>query len=260
MTGRHGESRSARVDQGHATAAPRFPPAPRAAIRCHACPARRSGICAPLTAAELADGAEFRSGLRALPAHGSLFRAGDRMDACMMLTSGWVALVTDTADGQRQVLDIALPGALLGFQVEGDPIAQHGAEALNDVTVCVLDTVRLRRAVRTDTRLAMRLSHLTSCSEHRAHEHLTNLGLRPARARVANLLLELALRLTPDRVPAAGDVLRVPLRLVDIGQALALSPEHVSRMLSELRRAGVLDLRRGRLRVLDLAAWQQEAG
>jgi CRP/FNR family transcriptional regulator len=233
---------------------------PTVAQGCRGCPARRTGLCAPLTPDELESDLRFRRGETTLPPGAMLYRAGDRQDACHVVMDGWLALVSDAPDGRRQILDIAMPGALLGFHPEGEPIAAHGAEALTPTRLCVLDQARLRERLLARPQLALRVAHLTACSEQRAHEHLMNIGLRPARARVANLLLELVQRAREGRLPSAGLTLRVPLRLTEIGQALSLSPEHVSRMLADLRRAGVLDLRRGRLRVLNPAAWLAEAG
>jgi CRP/FNR family transcriptional regulator len=53
----------------------------------------------------------------------------------------------------------------------------------------------------TNPRLAVRLHRQITANEGRAHDHLTNLGLRGARERIAHLLLEIYVRLR-RRLPA----------------------------------------------------------
>ena len=75
-------------------------------------------------------------------------------------------------------------------------------------------------------------------------EWVNNLGSRQAVDRIAHLLCELAGRLEIVRLSEHGrDRLKVeiPLRQVDVAEAVGLSTVHVNRSLQELRRRGLIE-------------------
>jgi CRP/FNR family transcriptional regulator len=106
----------------------------------------------------------------------------------------------------------------------------------------------------------LRFIEIMAGAEARAYEHLTSVGRRSARERVANLLMELLLR--ARRVEPAGGTARMMLPLMQphIGDALGLASETVCRTLAVMRRDGVVVLRAQKLEVLDIERLAEEAG
>jgi len=114
--------------------------------------------------------------------------------------------------------------------------------------------------VEANSRLAVVLCRQIIADEARAHDHLTNLGLRSARERIAHLLLELYVRLY-DRLPStAGEVISLPLSQEQIGNALGLTFVHVSRMLRGLREERIVRLANHRLEIIGPRALIVAAG
>ncbi len=87
-------------------------------------------------------------------------------------------------------------------------------------------------------------------------EWTVNLGQRTAIERVGHLFCELFLRLRCVGL-TEGDSCALPLTQVELADALGLSNVHVNRTLQELRRAGLIVLKGGRLTIPDFAALQK---
>jgi CRP-like cAMP-binding protein len=76
---------------------------------------------------------------------------------------------------------------------------------------------------------------------------------RPALERVALLLLDIICRIEGCSRAAVGDrKVDLPITQEHMADALGLTPIHVNRMLQKLRKAGILSLEHGVLRILDL--------
>jgi CRP-like cAMP-binding protein len=173
---------------------------------------------------------------------------------------GWLALAVLTPNGERAIVDFALPGDFIGFHGEADQPFNHSAECLTPVRACVLPTAQLRQAMPQRPEFALRLAQLAACAELRAQDHLVNVGARHAPERIAHLLLALFLRATGRPPTRPGESIAFPLRLSDIGEATALTAVHASRVLKRLRLDGIVALRNRRLTVLDPARLVATAG
>jgi len=199
-----------------------------------------------------------RPSFRTLKAGESLYFQGDESRHVYLLLDGWAFRHQNLEDGRRQILDFALAGAVFGF-----PIADshtHGVEALTPCTFSVFTRDNLFDLLQRIPMLGLRFVETMAGAEARAYEHLTSVGRRNARERVAHLLMELLLR--ARRVDTAGGTTRMllPLMQPHIADALGLASETVCRTLAAMRKDGVLVLRAHRLEVLDIARLAEEAG
>src|SRR5689334_2992224 len=88
---------------------------------CPKCPVHAKGLCAPL----LPDQVRFLESLstgKQLYASGSeLFAQGEVCSSYFTIMEGWAFTYVLLEQGNRQILDFALPGEFLGFQA--DPAA-----------------------------------------------------------------------------------------------------------------------------------------
>ena len=94
----------------------------------------------------------------------------------------------------------------------------------------------------------------------RAHEHMTSLGRRSARERIAALIVELTCRAQCTDLGKREYSIDLPVTQIMIGDALGLSNEHVCRVLGKLAGDGVIEINNHTLKVLDQAALAREAG
>ena len=179
-------------------------------------------------------------------------------EAAFVVSGGWVSLQRIVGDGQRHIIEFAVPGDLIGFSFAADRKADHFAVALTDVVLCVADHEGLKRHLEAHHPLVEQVGAYLLAEQNLARHQLTNITQNPAINRTANLLLQLFLRVT-GRNPVAGDTLAMPLTQEQIGDAIGLTAVHVNRMLRQMRMDGVLTLKSGTLSVLDPARFQELA-
>ena len=203
---------------------------------------------------------DLESGARVMAAGSDLYRQGDICSSYFIVLNGWIALSVLLDDGSCQILDFALPGAVLGFQSAPNAPMYHSAHCLSVVRLYAFPRRKLDIIIETNPRLAVLLCRQITANEGRAHDHLTNLGLRSAKARIAHLLLEIYVRLR-RRLPAEpGEIIQLPLSQGHIGQALGLTYVHVCRTLQILREQKIVRFANHRLEIIDPTALIAAAG
>jgi CRP-like cAMP-binding protein len=209
---------------------------------------------------ELGTIADLEAGARVIPIGSDLYRQGDICFTYFIVLNGWIALSMLLDDGSCQILDFALPGAILGFQQAPNAPMYHSARCLSVVRVYAFPRRKLDIIIETNPRLAILLCRQVTANEARAHDHLANIGLRDARHRIAHLLLELYVRVR-GRLPAErGETIQLPLSQGQIGQALGLTYVHVCRTLQILREQKIVSLANHRLEIIDPEALRATAG
>jgi CRP/FNR family transcriptional regulator, anaerobic regulatory protein len=189
---------------------------------------------------------------------GGLIAQCDSRNMISVLLSGWAFRFQTLPEGKRQILDFVFAGALLGFG-SGDT-NWYGVEAVTTCTVASLQYIQFRRLLGGCPTLAIQVAERVADSEMRAHEHMTGLGRRTARERVAALIVELMERTKPSKSGLCAQKLELPVTQIMIGDALGLSNEHVCRTLAKLADDGVIELNRHALHVLNPIAIAREAG
>jgi CRP/FNR family nitrogen fixation transcriptional regulator len=141
------------------------------------------------------------------------------------------------SDGRRQIGAFHLLGDIFGL--ESGPVHRFTAEAVVETTVRLVKRQSLQTVANNDPIVGCHLLSMTSINLERAENHLLLLGRNTALERVAAFLIEMDERLT-----AAG-IMALPMSRRDIADYLGLTLETVSRELSYLHGAGVLDFRAG---------------
>ncbi len=193
----------------------------------------------------------YRVGDRKIGAGEDLFIMGATGRAIFNLLEGCAAVYILLADGRKQIVQFALPGAILGLLPPDVGTTAVGAEALTDVLVSVVPLSVLISHARKEPDIAMRLafSQATDCGM--AYSHLTSIGRRTARERVALLLLELFTRFRAHWRGHRGEEMILPLTQEQIGDATGLTYVHVNRVLSSLRKEGIVQFHYRRLKILN---------
>ena len=178
---------------------------------CRGCPIRKLTVCQVFKVEELNILEDFKTGDRILPAGTRLYQKGESITELYNLLDGWVVLNRLLTSGRHQILEFVLPGAFLGYQSDLKGPMLHGAKCLTDVVVCVFPRHSFPSFMRRHPEVAVRLASIKARDEARAHDHLTNIGTRASRARLAHLLLELHIRVR-RRYPTTDDgIVELPL-------------------------------------------------
>lgn len=201
--------------------------------------------------------ADDRSAILALPATKKSFgrdaymvREGARTTECNLLLRGFAYRQKLLSDGERQIISIHIPTEFIDLQNGILGTADHNVQSLNHSEVAAVPRSALMELTdkSASARLAMWIDTLIDASIFR--EWVVNVGRRDARARIAHLLCELALRL--ERTGAGRDgSFDLPLTQEQLADATGLTAVHTNRTLQSLRREGLIQLSNGILRVLD---------
>ena len=188
----------------------------------------------------------------------TLIEQSTERQSVLVLMSGWAFRYQTLADGKRQILDFVFAGALLGFG--SAETNSYGVETVTACTVATIPLTQFKRLLAACPAFAIKVVETVSDSEMRAHEHITSLGRRSARERIAAFIVELALQTQLFDSGGCADTLQLPVTQMMIGDALGLSNEHVCRMLAKLAGDGIIELERHAIKVLDTWALAREAG
>lgn len=174
--------------------------------------------------------------------------ANGRSSNCFFtLRRGWACAERELADGQRQVLDIFLPGQVMGLRELSfqRPITEF--LALTEVEACPFPRERLKTVIDQSPRLARLFFLILAREQSMLVERIISIGRRPAANRLAHFILELKIRLNEP-----GNRFCLPLSQAVIGDALGLSAVHVSRTLKQLRADGLVVMDNGSACIEDL--------
>ncbi len=221
----------------------------RLPVDCPSCRARIDGLCKDCAPEVLRVIAGYKSSDRLFKAGEDLFRLGERCDEVYHLVDGWVFLYALLEDGRRQILHFALPGAILGFYT--DSIAVYGAQALTDTAVGIIPHNNLGALVEEYPGIGLRLAWMVWRECNLAYEHLSSIGRRSARERVARSLLELFVRYRMQWPRHRSEEMHLPLTQEHVADATGLTGVHVNRILRDLRKDGIVEFHYRRLRILN---------
>ena len=152
--------------------------------------------------------------------------------------------------GGRHISRFYAPGDLCDLSWLVADTADQSVMALTPLRAARLDRARLDARLRIDPGLSMTVAR-DALTEMRAQaEWLITLGCKSAAEKIAHFLCELYLRLE-RRGKAAEKVCDFPLSQQDVADFTGMTAVHACRTLRELRKDGMIELRRRRLRIID---------
>ncbi len=220
---------------------------------CSACAVGASAIYAPTHAlAPDSVQATRRTITRVNPRH-IIQRAGDKIDTVSTLKRGWACSFIQFPDGRRQIVSFLLPGDPIGVESVyfGTFTATHSVQVLTHALVCAFDSADMLKLMGSAEEGLPYFARYLVKHRLQAERRLASIGRKRAIGRIAELLLELQ-DIAAERNLLRDGALDFPLRQEHVADALGLTPSHVNRTMLTLRRTGIIDVGRGRLRVLDV--------
>jgi CRP-like cAMP-binding protein len=195
------------------------------------------------------DLSKYRLSERVLARGQPLFSQGEDGDYVYVALAGWVALEHVLSNGASQIIDFALPGALLGHQRSADGAFTVSAQCVTDCWVIVFQRRRLLELVRAHDRLYGLYEATLAEDTARVQRRLANVTRRRGAEKLADLIVELV-----DRAAAAAedeDPTTLPVSQTQFAAALGLTNVYVSRVAKALTSRGLIAWRKRRLHVLD---------
>lgn len=220
-------------------------------------------VAATQPTAERADALPIYQSVHSIPARRIICRERDLHDSVPIICSGWAASVIMLSDGSRQILSFLLPGDLVSTTLLFEPRSHCLVEAVTDVAYGSFKRSELKELLLQHPSLFEQLSRAWIEEKDRADQLIVDLGRRTAEERIARLIFSLADRLARrgmTRVDAASAIeMDFPLRQHHIADATGLTPVHVSKVLSEFRRNGLIRISDRSLAILDPGGFRRIA-
>ncbi|KNY19640.1 helix-turn-helix domain-containing protein [Methylobacterium sp. ARG-1] len=192
---------------------------------------------------------------RLVAAGTDLVREGDKPEGVFLVMAGLVCRHKLRANGARQIMAYLVPGDLCDLDVALLSRMDHTISTLSSCRVVRLDPEMVADLLVNHPRIARGLRMAQLVDEATLREWLVNVGRRSAPERLAHLFCELLLRLQAVGC-ASEDAYALAVTQVDLADTAGLTSVHVNRSLRELRRQGLIELRRGWVRILDLPRLQ----
>lgn len=160
----------------------------------------------------------------------SLYSAGADGDALFTVRSGLLKLVQYLPDGMQRTVRLLRHGDTAGLEVTLGQPYEHAAIALRPTSLCRIPRGVVERLFERTPRLQRQLMRRWHGALRQADGWLTELSTGRAPQRLARLLLDL---MEPDGRMTL-------LSREDMGAILGITPEHASRTVAELRKAGAI--------------------
>ena len=184
-----------------------------------------------------------------------IYTAGDHAKHLFVLAEGKVKLSRTTDSGRDVVVDIIGPGQLFGtLPTLGMPDYPDSAEALTVSCVLRIKGGDFREVMVRYPQVAVTVADGLARQLEEARHTVKLLSGSSVEQRVANALLALAAKMGERR--GESTLLQVPLTRGDLAAMTGTTTESVSRVMSRLRKDGVIETGRRWTSILDLPALQ----
>ena len=157
--------------------------------------------------------------------------------------------------GKRQILNVILPGDVIGFPVSFFDRSIYSVVAVSDLTynICPLDSYALLCYEQPQFGLA--LSWLAAHEAAIYAEHIVDLGRRTPLERLAHFLLEIHARLLAVG-RAEKNSFDLPFSQEVMADVLGLSVPHLNRVMQQLRAEHLITTRSRLVELTDMAGLQ----
>jgi CRP-like cAMP-binding protein len=179
---------------------------------------------------------------RHINANAYILREGEPpRPTCSLLISGMAFRHKLTVEGARQIVSIHLPGELLDLQHLFLKVADHSVQALTETETAEIDRAALQYLFleRPSVARALWVDGLIEASVFR--EWVLNVGRRDAKARIAHILCELAVRMRGAGLIAESENFVLPMTQEQLGDATGLTSVHVNRTIKALSAEGLIN-------------------
>ena len=219
---------------------------------CGTCPISKLGIYAPTFKSSPDRVSRHRLRAETYQPNQTILRQGQASELFGSIRSGWTYFYKTLTDGRRHIQGFLIPGDTVALDlllIGANPVS-FGVRAVTETTVCWFPVEYMKRltqvegAQQEETQLWM--SYYLWTLTHRA----AMIAHGNAISVVAEFILELSSR-ERHRGLVKGDIFDFPPTQANIADCLGLTPVHVNRVLADLRKRDILEIKDRTLRIFN---------
>ncbi|QBK31251.1 MAG: Crp/Fnr family transcriptional regulator [Roseitalea porphyridii] len=224
---------------------------------CRACESRHKGVCGSLSPEQLIQLSRHTT-KHVYRSQSELITVGEDVHTYSNILSGVVKLTKLMADGRQQIVGLQFAPDFLGRIFSHQ--STYSAEAATDVRVCSFPKSVIEDLARTAPDMEHALHEQTLKELDEARDWMLTLGRKTATEKVASFLYLIASNIDPE-IDAEEHTIRfeLPLKRLEIADFLGLTIETVSRQITKLRKAGIIELENNRTVIVPSLARLEDA-
>ena len=208
-----------------------------------------------LSAADLRSLELIVEGERIIKKRKDLVVVGDQYRNLCFVKDGYAIRYKLLRSGKRQILNVILPGDVIGFPVSFFDRSIYSVVAVSDLTYSICSLDAYARLCYERPQFGLALSWLAAYEAAIYAEHIVDLGRRTPLERMAHFLLELHARLL-----AVGRAQKtsfdLPFSQELMADVLGLSVPHLNRVMQRLRADQLITTRTRLVELTDMASLQ----
>jgi CRP/FNR family transcriptional regulator len=179
-----------------------------------------------------------------------LFIAGDYLKSIFVLHSGSVKSYVESADGDNQITGFHLPGDIIGLNGVEHKVHGDTVEALETSSVCEIQFTDFEDIYASFPGLQKQLMRYIFRELSHEQTMLLVLGKLSAERRMAHFLLDISTRQSERGL--SENRFNLTMTRHDIANYLGLAVETVSRILTRLQKANILNVERRSIEIKDV--------
>lgn len=216
----------------------------QSAVSCETCAVRHRSVCAAMSREQI-ERLNAIAHFKTYPPGHLVLSDSEIADHFGTIVSGVIKLTKSLSDGRRQIVGLLFPSDFLGRPMRRT--SPYDAITVTEVRMCAFPRSRFEGLVKTHPELEHHMLAHALDELDAAQEWLLLLGRKTAAEKVASLLLLMSKRMAVSGCStAAGGSAAVafdlPLSRGEMAEFLGLTIETVSRQLTKLKIAGMIEL------------------
>jgi CRP-like cAMP-binding protein len=167
------------------------------------------------------------------------------------LRAGWACQFRDLANGRRAIVDVYLPGDVIGLDTVLRTRSLEDVLTLTAITTEAIPAEDALMELMAHRATALYVAWLLGQRQRRADRLFIAISGLDARGRLAMMVLDFYMRLRRRRL-ITGSIYSLPLTQIQIGQYLGLTVVHINRVLRALHDEEIVNLEKHCVTILDL--------
>lgn len=168
-----------------------------------------------------------------------VFLQGDDQSYVYMVKVGVVRLYTMLSNGRRQIIGFKSPGDFIAL--ENGARHRYSAQAISATELRSVPASAFYAAAGNDPQFLLRLYNVVCANLSDAHDLVVTIAKRDAEESMAAFLLDFDARVSGRS--AMGDFVSLPMLRGDVADYLGLTNETVSRIFTNFKRRGYIEVR-----------------
>ncbi|GAA0295032.1 Crp/Fnr family transcriptional regulator [Sphingomonas oligophenolica] len=188
---------------------------------------------------------------RIIRAGQDILREGDRPEHLHLVVEGWAIRYNILPNGARQITAYLIPGDFCDLHVLVLEQMDHSIAALGPAKIAYIPKATVNLLTRQLPELLQALWWATLVDEGVLRAWIVNMGRRSAFKRAGHLMCGMYERMNNVGL-VHGNAFSLPLTQREIADTLGLTPVHIGRVISRLRKEGLIALQKKELLIPDI--------